>query len=76
MVMAPVLVMLPIDKLLPAVVDVMASLTATAKLVELPTTERFPFASAFTMTEALMLAVPVTVSVEPLILQFVPELPV
>ncbi|MGO4819177.1 hypothetical protein [Flavobacterium sp. W22_SRS_FP1] len=54
-----------------------ASLTVTAKLVELPTTDRFPFASAFSITEASTLAVPVTVSVDAsVILQLVPDVPV
>jgi hypothetical protein len=75
-VIAPAFAMLPMVKPLPAVVELIASLTVTAKLFVFPTTVKFPFASAATITEARMLAVPVTVKVEPVKLQFVPEVPI
>ena len=76
MVIAPALAMLPIVKALPVVVALIASLKVTAKLVELPITDRFPFASALTITDARMFAVPDTESTLPEILQLVPKVPV
>ena len=68
----PVFVALPtVSVLFP--VAVIASLTVTAKLFAVPTTVKFPFASAAAMTEALIFAAPVTVNMLPLILQLVPE---
>jgi hypothetical protein len=74
-VIVPVFVALPtVSVLFP--VAVIASLTVTENVLVLPTTVRFPFASAATMTEARILAGPVTVKVDPVILQVVPEVPV
>ena len=64
----PVFVALPtVSVLLP--VAVIASLTVTENVLVFPTTVKFPFASALTITDARMFAVPVTVSVVPVILQ-------
>jgi hypothetical protein len=72
-VIVPVFVALPtVSVLFP--VAVIAPLTVTEKVLVFPITVRFPFVSTFTITEALISAVPVTVSVEPLRLQLVPGL--
>ena len=76
MFIAPVFELDPRVNVCPPVFVVIASLTLMTKFEVLPITCKLPLAKAFSITEALMFAVPVTVSVFPVILQFVPDVPV
>ena len=60
MVMLPVLVLLPIVRLFEPEATVMASLAVTTKLFVFPTMLRSLFSRCDAITEALILAVPVT----------------
>jgi hypothetical protein len=66
--------MLPIVRLLPAVVELIGALRVTAKLVVLPTMVRDPLARAVLITDTFTVDVAVTVRVLPLSDQPEPEL--
>ena len=72
--MAPALVRLPIVRLLPAVVELMAALRVTAKVVVFPTMVSDPLAKAVLITYTFTVDVAVTVRVLPLSDQPDPEL--
>jgi hypothetical protein len=71
----PLLLLAPIVKALD-VLELKAFCRKTEKVVELPTIDKAPVESLSAITETLTSAVPVTVKVVPVILQFEPDAPV